>query len=158
MLLDAAANAGSLVFVSMKDEDGEFVASEPPEDVGLTEALAQNIADFDESAISNIVSESVVDCFEAVDVDESDGKCLAALEGLLQAMVCDGKKAFSVVESGEVIDEGKIFENGVGSGQFLRLEREFLLGDFAGGDIFFKQFIGPTQFGGANGDEVFEFG
>ena len=59
-------------------DDGEFVAAEPGDEIGLADAAAQPAGDAFQQFVADRVAERVVDALEFVDVDIEHGELLAA--------------------------------------------------------------------------------
>src|SRR3974390_810965 len=126
MLLDSAANCVGLVFIAPADENCELLATQPAQDIRLTEAFFQNIGDFDESAISGFVSVTIVDFFQAVEVNKGDGEGSRISQSELHTMLCKSQETLAVVQSGQVVDLRNVLQDRVGCGEFLRFESKFL--------------------------------
>ena len=55
-------------------QDREFVTAEAGDRVGVTHDRAQSVGDLDEELVADLVTQSVVDVFEAVEIDEVERK------------------------------------------------------------------------------------
>ena len=79
--------------------------SSPPGGRGcrLAKAVPQDDGSVDQGAVSHLVTERVVDAFQAVEVYEGDGEWLPASISLRHAVLGESKKSFAVVEPREIV-------------------------------------------------------
>ena len=68
------------VAVGVAQQDGELVAAEAGDDVGLADAVMQRAADRADDLVAGLVAAGVVDVLEAVEVEQED-RALAAVAG-----------------------------------------------------------------------------
>ena len=79
---DAAGGDRGLRLVLEADaEDGELVAAEAGDEVGVAHGGLEPLRDLDQQAVAGLVPEAVVDDLEVVEVEEEDGDRLAGVGG-----------------------------------------------------------------------------
>ena len=69
-LQDLPGDRLRLVGVGVREQDGELVAAQPGEDVGLPQPLPEQLGDPDEELVPGEMAEAVVDLLELVQVEE----------------------------------------------------------------------------------------
>src|SRR5205085_1367456 len=101
---------GAVRALQVLEEDGELVAAEAGQGVGLPGAGAEPLGHADEELVSGAVAEAVVDGLEVVEVQEHDADEPArpglAVEGVVEAILEEGP----VGEPGERVVEGLVVE------------------------------------------------
>src|SRR5450830_1522795 len=81
-----SANAAS----AMPEHQHEFITAETRHDIVLAHDGAQALADFDQREVAVLMAKLVVDCLEAVEVDEHDCELFKQLGGAATAFVYRG--------------------------------------------------------------------
>ena len=93
-MMRAARISGAVGVCLVRDEDGEFVATEPCRGVGSAKALADALGGLDQQAVAGQVAETVVDELELVDVEEQHGdltvRTLGSCECVIEAIDEEG--------------------------------------------------------------------
>ena len=83
-------------------DDGEFVAADAGDGVGLAQQRAQPLADFLDELVAGIVAERVVDLLEAVEIEHQQGDLLA------RAAIAGQRLGEAVLEQGAVGEAGQL--------------------------------------------------
>ncbi len=137
-------------------EDGELVAADAGDGIGLAKLLAQVARHLDEHVVAGTVAEDVVDLLEAVDVEEDDraGKLRPARldEGQFELL----EERAAVEETGERIGAGETDElglallalDGVADGAQQRPRLDLRLFEVVAGAVF-QRLGGDLQVGQA---------
>ena len=115
---DPLAQAADVGFALGADlDDGEFVAADAGDGVGLAQQRAQPVADLLDELVAGIVAERVVDLLEAVEIEHEQGDLLA------RAAVAGQRLAQAVFEQGAVGEAGElVVQRLVLGARFARLE------------------------------------
>ena len=83
-------------------DDGEFVAADAGDGVGLAQQRAQPLADFLDELVAGIVAERVVDLLEAVEIEHQQGDLLA------RAAIAGQRLGQAILEQGAVGEAGEL--------------------------------------------------
>ena len=59
-----------VILVGGFEQDAEFVAADPGDDVAVTDALGQQVGDLDQRLVAGAMAERIVDHLQAVEIDE----------------------------------------------------------------------------------------
>ena len=103
-----SATDARLVLALGGEQDGELVATEAPEDVGLAQALLQRAGAGDDELVARGVAEAVVDRLEAVEV-EHEQRALGAVAAAAGDVLGQGAvDAAAVEQAGERVVVGQV--------------------------------------------------
>jgi hypothetical protein len=105
--LDPGEQASFALPLGAHGQDGEFVAADPADDVGLADDLPQGRRDALQEQVADGVAVGVVDLFEIVDIEEDEVAVLLEPFGDLQLLEAEGEEAAAVVEPGQIVRLGQ---------------------------------------------------
>ncbi len=84
-------------------DDGELVARQSREHVVVTEHRPQSLRQPEQQLIAGLVTERVVDGLEPIDVEDDDGKLVAAVLGIDDGLGSDGGCGASGGQAGQIV-------------------------------------------------------
>ena len=104
---DGSADPLGAVLVGVGEQDGELVAAQPRDHVGVADGAAQQAADGDQELVAGVVAEGVVDLLEVVEVEQQQRAARAVAPAPLEVALELGVEAAPVGQAGEhvVVDE-----------------------------------------------------
>ena len=99
--------------VGVAQHDGELVAAEAGDDVGLAHALAQRAADGADDLVAGLVAARVVDVLEAVEVEQEQRAAAAVAGGVADELGQLLVEAAAVEQVGQRVVVGQVLELGL---------------------------------------------
>src|SRR5690606_39201051 len=96
--------------IGLRQDDGEFLATEARDAIDAAKALAQDLRESDEDLVAEEVAARVVDALEVVQVHEDQGHSELVALGATDLLGQPGEQPSLVVQPGEVVGVGELLE------------------------------------------------
>src|SRR5581483_3190197 len=119
-VVEAAADPGfdAVDLGRLGQEDGELVAGEPADDVGVSASAPQRLGDQAQGPVTVAVAVAVVDAFEVVEIGEDGDDGPSGPDGFLDGVLGEEDERSPVVQPGELVDQGQLPQLGFEAAPF----------------------------------------
>lgn len=116
--VNVTGHAFGLILARLVQQDDELVASVAEDGIDGKHEGAEGLAEFGEETAADQVPVGVVDCFEAIQIDEDEAERSAGQTGGFALLAEEAVELALVEEAGTVIGDGELLNAFDGSGVF----------------------------------------
>jgi len=107
---DAVGDATRFVFAGFRQNEGKFIAAVSRGSVNGAAVNPEDVGESADGAAADEMAVIIIDCFQAIEIEEQDGKRTAGAVGAFRLVFQNVEETAVVGETGEGIADGKMVD------------------------------------------------